>query len=297
MMNEINNSAISNDSNRVSTIPAQRLNNDLSNRIIATNNYIGHLSLYYPCTMGQIFSHLKPNDYSACHQALTEMNAKPPVPSIEYFTRKLKRVIWDEKSIPNLYKKVCSAILVDPSETTSSYIKQISNTVIVGNKNNLENNNDRENHITISMPAAYNQEYSRFLLALTLSTNESLGSFHNDGESELCVKFTSGPSQANPKNTIIKFTTFENMFDTNECAATYLKCIMDAADRLIKKQQGEEKLLCALTIKRVIDYLKLKNHPNLDNKEIENITKGYPYLLNLAKALRNLYPELDTNQS
>ncbi|WP_213989583.1 hypothetical protein [Sodalis sp. dw_96] len=254
--------------------PENKKNKSLGYELLSASNFFRFLSEGSPATLELIFSNLPRKDYSNLREVLVKNN-------------------YDINCLALKYRHLYNEIIVNNNESALYFINDMNSKLAVCNEYQTNINLDIDMRISISLRYYFLSQNNVFKNLFSEINNQLLQK-NSSEKNNLYVMYTTLFSSAFKENAFKKIIVIKAFFENQETATPYLRGIMDGAEKTLKKQKGNDRLLCAMIIMRFIDMLKKENLSHLHSDEIVRISHDYPYLVNFIKALKTLYPEVSS---
>ncbi|WP_413724034.1 hypothetical protein [Sodalis sp. RH16] len=260
---------------------------------IRVKNVLIELTLIAPQIIEKIFFYLGKDDYTNLRESILSDNIEPPMRAYGELERSLQEGNYDIKSLKPKERGFYHELLVKPDNDSASVIALLNEKLAVGNNIHKDFFSGRSHkEIMIAFPSFSDENIFPRLHNLLYKINTGLHAM----EPSKTIVFQQGPDPTYRFKAIDKLIFPRNLFNEQITAHKSLRCILEAADSIIKTQSGNARFMCALSIHHLLDCLKNEKLSSLTSETIDAVSQEFPYIANLGKALVTLYPELQTNK-
>lgn len=248
----------------------------------ASNTFI-LLCNNYPHIVEKIFSYLPTKEcWNHFHDALQNSGAEPPVRHFDEITKTLQNNKYDTKILKKCEQQIFRKFFIPIDTETINYILELQTLhIITNNDNSLD---DIGSYVTLVDKSNIFRDFSDLFVVIN---------------NRICFSEEMTPiiyrCDLDTNNSMVKKIIFpDSLFQNKYMTEIVFKKIMEGSNELFIHQNGNEKLLSALFIARLIGHFKERNFKGLDCNKINEIIQSYPLLVQTGKKMLEIFLELNT---
>ncbi len=270
-------------------IPVHSQNDGLGCSLDNVGNRFEQLSNRFPGIIEKIFYFLPTKeDYDRFHDVLKTAKIEPHARHSDELKKILQANEYDINRLKRCEKPFFNEILIKRDENTQNLIIKLKELNIVDDQDHQPPLPPGKRNISVTLAVDYVNTFHSFPY-LHLSINRQICSLEPIIPIPHSFAFGSGDN-----NSMIQRMIFpETLFNDKHRVGVIFEKIMKGTDDFFSTQKNHDRLLSALFIARLIDYLKERKFDNLDCNKIDKIVENFPFLAKTAKAMLAVFPELD----